>query len=385
MLKKQILWFHKWLGLLSGIIVFIVSITGCIYVFHDELKLQVYPDKYFTNTDSTLNGTPLPLSMLQEKAQLALPKGEKISRVDLFPAKNRTWVFRASKTKENALGHWAYYTYYKRVFVNPYNGEVQVVEDSKNEFFQLVLQLHMNLWLGKKVGSMIVGTATALFAVILLTGLVLWWPKKWKIKTLKRSLWFDFKVNKKRLNYDLHNILGIYACSFALLFAITGLVFAFPAVKKVYVNSFNIFSTSPSPSPHWGKLSFTPQRDNLLDTALYYALEQHPTADMMAIRLKAKEDIQDVQVRLNKDRTGVFVWYYFDKATGTIENIKKSDNQPFGDRLSSMNYDLHVGSYGGIGTKILTFIMALICASMPLTGLIIWINKSKKKKKKRKG
>lgn len=384
MLKKQILWFHKWLGLLSGIIVFIVSITGCIYVFHDELKLQVYPEKYFTNTDSTLNRTPLPLSVLQADAQLALPKGEKISRVDLFPAKDRTWVFRASKTNENAVGHWAYYTYYKRVFVNPYTGEVQAVEDSKNEFFQLVLQLHMNLLLGKKVGSLVVGTATALFAVILLTGLVLWWPKKWKGKTLKRSFRFDFKVNRKRLNYDLHNILGIYALCFALLFALTGLVFAFPAVKKIYVNGFNSFSTVSSPTHDFGKIPFTPNRDNLLDTALNYALSQHPTADMMAIRFKPKEAIQDIQVRLNKDRSGVFVWYYFDKETGGIQNIKRSHSQPWGDRLSSMNYDLHVGSYGGIYTKIITFIMALVCASLPLTGFIIWLNKGKKKGKKKK-
>ncbi|WHT39223.1 PepSY-associated TM helix domain-containing protein [Myroides sp. mNGS23_01] len=37
-MKKFLLWLHKWLGLFTGIIVVVVSLTGCIYVFHDDLK-----------------------------------------------------------------------------------------------------------------------------------------------------------------------------------------------------------------------------------------------------------------------------------------------------------------------------------------------------------
>src|SRR5690606_25995788 len=87
----------------------------------------------------------LPLSTLTAIAQKALLNNEEITRIDLYPSKNRTWVFRAVKTNEDALTYVAYFKYNKRVFVDPYTGKVQAVENSKTEFFQLVLQLHMNL------------------------------------------------------------------------------------------------------------------------------------------------------------------------------------------------------------------------------------------------
>jgi len=382
MLKKQILWLHKWLGLLCGMVVFVVSLTGCIYVFYDDLKLSVYPENYFTDTAVYENQEALPVSYLAKMAQEALPQGEKLSRIDLYPSKNRTWVFRALKRDNDAFGYWNYYTYYKSVFVNPYTGKVQTVENTRNNFFQIVLQLHMNLLLGKKTGGTIVGSATVLFIIILLSGLVLWWPKKWKRKTLKRSVWFDFKVNRKRLNYDLHNILGIYSICFALLFSFTGLAFAFPAFKKTYVQVFNSLGSTES-TRYQPKDNHLPEVSKYtVDNGLYFILKQHPDADMVSIRLK-EDTTQDMQVRLKKDRSGHFVWYYFDMATNSIKDVEISELQLPGDRLASMNYDLHVGSYGGFGTKILAFIMALICASLPLTGFIIWLNKGSKKKKKR--
>jgi uncharacterized iron-regulated membrane protein len=49
-----------------------------------------------------------------------------------------------------------------------------------------------------------------------------------------------------------------------------------------------------------------------------------------------------------------------------------------------MNYDIHVGAIGGIPGKILAFIISLICASLPITGLLVWLNKGKKKSKAEK-
>ena len=207
MFKTVILWLHKWLGIITGVVVFILSLTGSIYTFQDELKLWAYPEKYFISDTTIHSKTPLPLSTLLDSSQKSLKKNQKITRVDLYPSKNRTWVFRAIKTDEKAFGHWNYYRYYKRVFINPYTGQVQQVENSKTEFFQLVLQLHLNLLLGKQYGHPIVAWSTAIFVLILLSGIVLWWPKKWKGKNLKRSFWLDTKVKWKRLNHDLHNVI----------------------------------------------------------------------------------------------------------------------------------------------------------------------------------
>ncbi|WP_293947152.1 MULTISPECIES: PepSY-associated TM helix domain-containing protein [unclassified Sphingobacterium] len=383
MIKSGILWLHKWLGIITGIVVFILSLTGCIYTFQDELKLWAYPEKYFIDIVDA-SSSPLPLSTLLSNAQGSLEDGQKISRVDLYPAKNRTWVFRAMKTNENAFGHWNYFQYYKRIFINPYTGQVQEVENTKTEFFQLVLQLHLNLLLGKKYGHALVSWSTALFIVILLSGIVLWWPKKWKGKNLRRSFWVDAKVKWKRLNHDLHNVIGFYSLFIALAFAITGLAFAFPAFKKTYVATFNLFQQDPVSIKNTKSRSLPLIYDKFQDNALQFSLSNYPEAEMLSIRLK-KDTAQeiDIQVRRYEKRSGVFNWLYFDTKAASVKQIKSSENLKLGDKLGSLNYDIHTGNIGGLTTKIIVFIASLFCASLPITGYIIWLNKSPKKKKKK--
>lgn len=383
MLKSVILWLHKWLGIITGLIVFILGLTGCIYTFQDELKLWAYPEKYFIH-DTNHSTDPLPLSILLSNAQKSLDKGEKITRVDLYPATNRTWIFRAQKTDAEAFGHWNYFQYYKRVFINPYNGSVQQVENSKTEFFQLVLQLHLNLLLGKKFGHPIVAWSTAIFVIILLSGIVLWWPKKWKGKNLKRSFWLDTKVKWKRLNHDLHNVIGFYSLFIGLIFAITGLAFAFPGFKKSYIATFNLLQSGTNNAQALVPTSLPQAEERFQDKALHYSLKHYPQAEMMSIRLKKETEREfDIQIRRYEKRSGVFDWLYFDRVDNNLKEIKSSNRLHYGDKLAALNYDIHTGGIGGIGTKIIAFFASLCCASLPVTGYIIWINKSKKKKKKR--
>ena len=57
-------------------------------------------------------------------------------------------------------------------------------------------------------------------------------------------------------------------------------------------------------------------------------------------------------------------------------------NTNFADNVIRMNYDIHVGSIGGIAGKIIAFIVALISASLPITGFFIWYGRRNKKKER---
>lgn len=181
----------------------------------------------------------------------------------------------------------------------------------------------------------------------------------------------------------MRNVLGFYSLLLALVLGFTGLMFSYPSLKEFYSSSFNkldrkelgetiTYDTVPQ------------QHATILDNALLYVLVKHSSADMMSVRLRKNEPVQDIQVRLQKDRTGDFLWYYFKNNDGQISKIKSSTNAQASDWLAGMNYDLHVGNFGGIFTKILYFLASVICASLPVTGVIIWLNKTKKSKKKQK-
>lgn len=380
MVRDAILWLHKWLAILSGVVVFILGLTGCIYTFHDDLKLLCYPGKYFIS--ATGSSSTLPLSSLTEIANGSLPAGEQVTRVDLYPARNRSWIFRAQAVDEEAFGHWNYFDYYKRVFINPYTGDVVAVENSKTEFFQVVLQLHMNLLMGKKYGHPVVAYSTLIFLIIMVSGLVLWWPKKWKGKHLRRSLWPKWSVRWKRLNYDLHNIIGFYSLLLGVVIGITGLFFSFPHLKATIAESLNQLSTSVRQPDGAALRPIVGQHENPLDDALYFLLQKHSGAEMMSIRFrKGNVDRFDVQIRLSEQKTGRFYWYYFDKQPFAINRIDSHRDQAAGDRIASLNFDIHTGNIGGWPTKIIAFVISLFCASLPVTGYMIWINKSKSRKK----
>src|SRR5690606_39818843 len=50
------------------------------------------------------------------------------------------------------------------------------------------------------------------------------------------------------------------------------------------------------------------------------------------------------------------------------------------DKLMRMNYDIHTGAILGLPGKFLVFFASLLCASLPVTGFVIWWGRSNKKK-----
>jgi len=378
-MKKGLLFLHKWLGIFSGLIFMVLSLTGAIFVFNEEINVLLKPEKYFIQPDTNLVSNHLPINRLLELAQNAIPKKEEISRIEIYPDKHRTWVFRAQKTDKSAIGYNKYILYYKKVYINPYTGKIHQVENTKNDFFQMVIQLHMNLLLGKKIGQPIIIMSVICFMLISLSGIYLWWPKKWKRKKIAKHFKIEWKKNWKwkRKNYDIHRVLGFYSCLFILLFSITGLVFASPIFKEKYISFFNYISKDTITN----KKNFPlvqQEFNNTFDNTLAYVLKAHPNADKISVRLRDENEKNiDFQVRIEKNKSNVFYWYYFDKTNGQISNIKSYNNQKLGDRMDSLNYDLHTGSLGGVYTKIIYVLICIICFLLPVTGFIIYWNKKR--------
>ena len=69
--KKIIHHLHLWLGLSSGLVVFIVAVTGCIYAFQAEIKDLTYSFLFVTPQDSPV----IPPSKISQIAMEAYPEG----------------------------------------------------------------------------------------------------------------------------------------------------------------------------------------------------------------------------------------------------------------------------------------------------------------------
>lgn len=62
------------------------------------------------------------------------------------------------------------------------------------------------------LGEMIVGTATLMFVFVLISGIVIWWPRTKKV--LKNSLKIVINKGWRRFCYDLHVAGGMYTLIF---------------------------------------------------------------------------------------------------------------------------------------------------------------------------
>jgi uncharacterized iron-regulated membrane protein len=100
---------------------------------------------------------------------------------------------------------------------------------------------------------------------------------------------------------------------------------------------------------------------------------------VFSVRFREKDtDPLDVQVRLARNRTHLFQWYYFDRSTGKLLMKYGDQDVKGGQKFRTMNYDLHTGAFAGLPTKLLAFLVSLVCAGMPITGFIMWYNRFSK-------
>ncbi|MET4545299.1 putative iron-regulated membrane protein [Pedobacter africanus] len=364
-IKKIIGQIHLWLGLISGLVVFILGLTGSIYAFQDELKTLIYKDRLYV--DAPAGAVRLPLSQLITVAEKALGTDRKLSRAELSQLPGRTYMFRALKLDREAFGYWNYYQYYDKVYLNPYTGQVVFKENAKKEFFTVVLALHMNLLMGDNVGHFVVKWSVVCFVVLLLTGLVLWWPKKWKRKQLKKRFSVKWNAKFKRLNYDLHNVFGFYSFLALMIIAGTGLMWSFELTtdKKAKVLSDTTQMTDVIPADLILKQALKASPETV------YFLYNFPSVKSGTVNVSAYQSKMQLYDR---------VQYRFDRYSGKLLQQPQSFAQlSAGAKIIAMNYDLHTGSALGLTGKLLAFLAGIIAAGLPVTGFLIWWKREKSK------
>lgn len=357
---------HLWLGLASGLVVLIVSITGCIFCFQKEITETIHKDWYYCPA----GGQPLSLVRLQQKAERAL--GHPVSSIIAFRDPAHTWEFMAYKDNDTALTIFSGITYYQSVFLNPYTGDVTGRRDYKYDFFMVVKYLHWSLLLNTPYGQPIVGWSTLVFVILLITGLVLWWPKKWTKAYKDRSFRIKWKGSLRRVNYDLHNVPGFFSLIPALIIAVTGLVFFWPPKMP---GPPAMRSTPDSPAVAAAAPATTP-----LDKAWLTAGATLPgAARMMLSPAIGKEGVIYVYAYKDEETYYGYDVLQFDRYSGRLlDHSKNADKSRF-QHLVETNYDVHVGAIGGLTGKIIAFLASLICASLPVTGFLVWWLKRKRR------
>lgn len=404
-LKRMKIFFrniHLYLSLAAGIVILCSCITGTILVFEKEINHKLHPERYYV----TAKGQRLPLQQLVKDALKQLPKAklasvmvyhdaersveigaiipEKKKKEDKDKDKKETPAekgknsqnLKDKKPKENARANTT-------LFVNPYTGELLGQYSKRQSFLFTVEMLHRFLLAGKdSVGDMAVGISTLLFLFILITGVILWWPKTRNI--MRQRLKIKFDGSGKRLTHDLHIVTGFYTSLFLIVIVLTGLVMSFK-----WANNALYAITGSKQQKEEAKAPESKYEAGLQPLTFEQALagisDKITTAEFYNIRApRDSAGTYSINILEQGKTENASDSYIIDQYSGKIIVSGLFADKSLGQRVRSYIKPVHTGSVYGLPTKIISFIICLLACIFPVTGVMMWLNRIKKKKPARK-
>jgi uncharacterized iron-regulated membrane protein len=375
---------HLTLGLVSGLVVFIVASTGAIQAFEDEIRVMLQREYLLVSrspADTVLVKPSAVMQTMQE--QLSHERVEQIRfRYAAYPVKP-DWTSPEAPTFLVLTESDHTYS------VHPYTGRILGVRDMKSDVLSVALELHTNLLLGRlgghwhDVGEEIIKWNVAIFTVLLLTGIMLWLPANMRLlrTMLRNSFRVKWRASAIKRNYDLHRVAGFYALWVMLLVAYTAVYWMFDFVQDSSYAVFSVPKTfvikpkSQKPADVKESSEQNIVQESLYDQALtstldfgepYFVSMQFPQKPTDVLRLVVRYPYRFLR------KQSVF---YFDRYSGTLLKSDLHEHYTTPDKMRVMNYDLHTGKILGLPGKILWFLSALFVASLPITGTLLWWNK----------
>ena len=389
-MKKIFRKIHLWLSVPFGLIITLVCFSGAMLVFENEANEWFRRDLYYVET---VKGSPLPMDKLLEKVATTLPDSVSVTGVSISSDPGRAYQVSLSKPRRASL------------YVDQYTGEVKG-KSERSGFFMFMFRMHR--WLldsmnpgneGIFWGKMIVGVSTLLLVFVLISGIVIWWPRT--RKALKNSLKITATKGWRRFWYDLHVAGGMYALIFLLAMALTGLTWSFPWYRTAFYKVFGVEVQQRAAQGHEQK-SDAQKRNTKLAAHREKKREgnevrkgersgrpENNHSDMYSVTSPFVywQEIYDKLRRQNPEYKQISISsgtasvsfnrfgnqrasdrYSFNTDNGEFTETSLYQHQDKSGKIRGWIYSVHVGNWGGMFTRILTFIAALLGAALPLTG-----------------
>ena len=373
---------HLWLSVPFGILITLICFSGAALVFEKEVMELCHRELYFVKK---VEAAPLPMEQLMTKVAATLPDSVSVTGVNISSDPERAYQVTLSKPRRASM------------YVDQYTGEI-TGKYERAPFFNFMFRMHR--WLldsmkqdgGIFWGKMIVGTSTLMFVFVLISGVVVWWPRT--RKALKNSLKIVANKGWRRFWYDLHVAGGMYALVFLLAMSLTGLTWSFQWYRTGFYKTFGVEvqpsmghgNAAANSTAKGGKREGKPEGREGRGAHRYspytnwqQVYEQLAEANPDYKQISVSDGSASVAVPRFGNQRGTDR-YKFNPRNGEITETTLYKDLDNSGKIRGWIYSVHVGSWGGMLTRILTFVAALIGASLPLTGYYLWIRKKIKRR-----
>lgn len=342
---------HGILGLVTGLLLLVISLSGSILVFSDELDEAWHPSLLTVQT----RAQPLSLDQLYRQARADFPQFSylRFRRLPVSPTQ------AVEVSLENGEAWWlAYY--------DPYTGQLLGQRDARTHFFGWLLGLHYSLLAGK-TGELLVGVLSVCLLFLVATGTIVYRKHVWKVLTFRHSFRFS---NWRITSSSLHRLVGVWSLVFNLVMALTG----FWMLRLVFLPDTDAAEKKMIP----GNQPFAVSLDSLREVSRQLL----PGFRVSRIQLPKKAEDKITFYGEVKGQHPLFSEYSnsiaFDPLTGQASSVVSVSTQAITDQWDAMAYPLHAGKFGGLLVKGLYSLLGLTPAALSFTGFLLWWRRKRK-------
>ena len=373
MFKK--VWFqvHWFIGITAGTVLMAIGISGAVLSFREELLDWINPGIVHVALQQTPALTP---QQLIERLHAALPL-ERVVNLTVYSEPGASARINFAPPPGVRRG--------EQRLVDPYSGAL-LAPLAGSGFFEFTERFHRWLLLPIEYGKPVAGTLSLCMLILALSGLYLRWPRR----ALNWRAWLrlDFGLSGRSLLWNLHSVIGTWALVMYVIFASTGMYWAFDWFKSG-VNALAGETTPmrdgpPSKRPEGKDKQARDTAQAPLDLSLAWQTFQSAAgpATLVNIRIpdKAGQPLQfnyltaDSPHERARNRMSIMA------QSGVIKQNELFADKPRGSRFIGAIYSLHMGSYFGLPGRIGMTLAALILPLFGITGWMLYLDRRRKKR-----
>ncbi len=338
---------HTWIGIVTGVFLSILGLTGSVIVFRAEIEQATLPR-------STPATDPSRRVSLDEAARniTQFRPGWHIRRVRLPAEPGDPYIFQVEGSKKRT----------ERIVSDASSG--RILGTIEPGWVDWLVDLHRNLLYGK-AGRAAVGGVGILLFVLGATGLLMWLigARKWRT-------WISAPRpgSTVRFHFELHRLSGLWAYCFLAVISFTGIGLAYPDAFRQAMQSMTGTPAAVG-APRGGKA----QSLRALDDYLRVGSAAMPDGVPTELRLpEVGKGPVDLRLRRPGDMAPGANHVYLDAATGAVLATDRIADRPLGARFLAALAPIHYGEFGGIPVKTAWSLLALTPVLLFVTGLLAW-------------
>lgn len=335
---------HRWLGLSLGAVLLVAALSGSAMLLAEPLDEALDRALFHVPDASSVDYRAV---VERLKAELG-PDAD----ITLRPPREEQESFQA-----HVRGSWK-----GTVYLHPASGEIFGRRDEAEGVMGVLFALHSNLLAGE-TGRAALTLAAFAYLLMLVSGVCLWWPKRWH-----RALSIRWSAGAYRAVFDWHRVTGIVFAAVVLGAVASGAYMAWPPLART-VSILGDAAPAPPPAVTGG-----PPAAEVVERVVARARAAFPDAVVGYVQVPARPDRPlRVRLRLPDDPhpNGLTSMWLHPDSGEHIRTDRWSELDP-GTRAYAYVYPLHTGELWGLPWMILVFVAGVVLATHAVTGLLLW-------------